>query len=233
MSEKMNNNISISCASALFDSQKSLEMRDEGYIKFNCQHTKATWKKASMPLSSVTEEKLKALDYFRTRLWHKQLIGVYENGIGFGNISMRGEESFIISASATGAKEILGLQGYCLIPKIDIDSNCVWSMGVLKASSESMTHAAIYKNAPQVNYVVHVHDKNLYTKLLAQNNILKTKENIPYGTVEMAYALMQIAQENPLGACVVMGGHDEGILFYDIGFEEVRERMKEHYTLED
>lgn len=205
---------------------------DEGYIKFDCQHTKAFWKDESMPLSLSDEKKLQELDDFRTDLWRKNLIGVYENGIGFGNISMRAQENFIVSASATGAHEILGLTGYCLIPKIDINSNRVWSYGHLKASSETMTHAAIYQSASKVNYVVHVHDKALYTQLCSQESAIKTQENIPYGTVEMAYALMEIAKQYPCGACVVMGGHDEGILFYDIGIKEVRERMKTYYSLE-
>lgn len=206
---------------------------DEGYIKFNCQHTIAKWQDASMPLPPDMEKKLKNLDYFRTSLWRAQLIGVYENGIGYGNISVRSYENFIISASATGMHEILGFEGYCFIPKIDINSNCVWSVGAFKASSETMTHAAIYASAPNVNYVVHVHDKKLYTRLLAQETILKTQENIPYGTVEMAYALIGIAKENPNGACVVMGGHDEGILFYDTSLENVQKRMKEYYFLEE
>lgn len=220
---------------------------DEGYIKFDCQHTEAKWHDVNMPLSQEMEEKLLALDRFRTSLYYKKLIGVYENGIGYGNISMRDDkkcaifesnqeeckDDFIISASATGGREILGFDGYCLIPKTEIDLNRVWSLGTLKASSETMTHAAIYRSAPKVNCVVHVHDKILYSQLLARNNIPKTQENIPYGTVEMAYALMQIAKENPLGACVVMGGHDEGILFYDIGLKQVCERMKKYYSLED
>lgn len=63
----------------------------EGYIKFNCH-----WKQEEFLFQ---EEIFRQLEAARTKLYDLGLIGMYPDGIGFGNISARsGEgESFIIT----------------------------------------------------------------------------------------------------------------------------------------
>ena len=74
-------------------------MIDEGYIKFSIK-----WSKGSPP----QHPDLDHLNTIRTKLHKLGLIGVYDNGIGYGNLSIRSEkpEAFIISGTATGAKEV-------------------------------------------------------------------------------------------------------------------------------
>jgi L-ribulose-5-phosphate 4-epimerase len=55
-------------------------MIDEGYIKFNAQ-----WKKGEALPSPFLQPLLQA----RQQLYDLKLIGAYENGIGYGNISRR------------------------------------------------------------------------------------------------------------------------------------------------
>ena len=95
----------------------------------------------------------------------------------------------------------------------------------MPASSETMTHAVIYQNLHAVNCVVHIHSRELYDALLKQENALKTPKDVPYGTPEMAYAIMEIAKKYPLEACIVMAGHDEGIILYGITIEHVRSQI--------
>lgn len=53
---------------------------DEGYIKYQCHWTKQ---------KSVTPEEIAALNQWRNKLYQLGLIGQYDNGIGFGNLSRR------------------------------------------------------------------------------------------------------------------------------------------------
>lgn len=221
-------------------------MIDEGYVKFECHHNVATWNTPQLPLSPPLETKLQAIDDLRTELHDAKFIGIYENGIGYGNISLRSNivmnnnsenveittdiatetlSNFVISATATGGARELELDGYSLVSKIDIENNAVWSTGPLQASSETMTHAAIYCTAERVNCVVHIHNRELYDALLKQENSLQTPKNIAYGTVEMAYAIMAIAKKYPLEACIAMGGHDEGIIIYGISIDHVKSQL--------
>ena len=72
------------------------------YIKFNCNLIKGT----------VEKEKIEELNYWRNKLFEMGLIGVYENGVGFGNISERTQgNKFIITGSTTGGKEKLDEKG--------------------------------------------------------------------------------------------------------------------------
>lgn len=217
-------------------------MIDEGYVKFKCHHEITVWNSPLLPLTQELETKLKALDELRTELHDANFIGIYENGIGYGNISLRSNiitnknsntaeviadapSNFVISATATGGARELELDGYCLVTKIDMENNMVWSTGSLPASSETITHAAIYQSSQEVNCVVHIHNRKLYDELLKQQNSLQTPKNIAYGTVEMAYSIMEIAKKYPLEACIAMAGHNEGIIIYGISIEHVKSQL--------
>ncbi len=230
-------------------------MIDEGYIKFNCVHTPMEWEApelASHLNHANLAERLAELDVLRTDLHDVGFVGMYESGIGFGNISLRlksepvgepvnesvadsadvnGVDSvenkyFIISATATGGARELGRDGYCLVTKSSKEENKVWSMGPLQASSETLTHAAIYEASPQVQYIVHIHHKQLFSALLQEKQSLKTPKNVAYGTVEMALALQDVVKSSPLEGCVVMQGHDEGIIFYATSIEQIRSLIR-------
>ena len=69
---------------------------NEGYIKFKCN-----WEKKGF---FFPREAFSYINNWRQKLYNHDLIGAYENGIGFGNLSMRVDNTdcFIISGSATG-----------------------------------------------------------------------------------------------------------------------------------
>ena len=74
---------------------------EEGYIKYNC-----VWKKEDF---NFPENVFKSLNFWREKLYALKLIGVHEDGIGYGNISIRSyNKSFIITGSGTGKKGYLG-----------------------------------------------------------------------------------------------------------------------------
>ncbi|HEX5668085.1 MAG TPA: class II aldolase/adducin family protein, partial [Chitinophagaceae bacterium] len=98
------------------------------------------------------------LNLWRDRMYEKRLIGVYPDGIGFGNISQRWKgNTFLISGTATGGFTTLNESHYSLVTHYDLGTNSVTCEGRVKASSESLTHAAIYECSATTHAVIHVH----------------------------------------------------------------------------
>jgi 5'-methylthioadenosine phosphorylase len=109
----------------------------QGVVKFNCH-----WNQSGPVIS---DEQYEIVNYWREILYNMDLIGAYENGVGFGNISMRirGINQFVITGSATGEIPELEPGHYVKVSSFNIDDNAVQCVGPLKASSESLTHAAM------------------------------------------------------------------------------------------
>ena len=179
---------------------------DEGVIKYSSERV------AGQVSVSVALNQLNAA---RTTLFELGLIGAYPNGIGYGNLSLRqAGTQFVISASATGAAHTLRSDQFCLVEAFSIEGNWVRSRGALPASSESMTHGAIYLANPAVQCVIHVHSRSLFDALLAQG-AARTSADIAYGTPAMAQAVMRLVQTQPvLPVLFVMAGHAEGVVAY-------------------
>ncbi len=181
---------------------------NEGYLKFDCHLTK---EKISIP-----EALFKPLNNWRNELWLKGLIGSYPNGIGYGNISVRvpGSNQFYISGTATGGIQNLEQVHYPLVERCDPAMNTVWCTGLINASAESMSHAAIYQANPDVGAVVHVHNRRLWEKY--KEVLPTTDQNIEYGTPEMSGAirLIMTLPETLNRKIFVMGGHEEGLVSF-------------------
>ena len=186
----------------------------EGYIKFQCN-----WEQKEIP---IQEELFQALEQERSQLFKLGLIGMYPDGIGYGNISVKSAEntSFIITGSATGQYAHLEQSHFALVTGYNFEENSVTCEGMTRASAESLTHSAVYEALPEVAAVVHVHCLWLWEKLM--NIYPTTSEIIEYGTPEMAYAVKNlIATLNPKQEkIIVMGGHREGILAFGRNLKE-------------
>ena len=196
----------------------------EGYIKFNCIRKQEG--------IHIQEDIYAQLETARTRLYALGLIGMYPDGIGFGNISIRNNvgAAFIISGSATGGLSHLKPSDYSLVTKYDIAKNTIHCSGLTKASSESLTHAAVYQSVPKAGAVVHVHCLWLWEKLL--NAFPTTSEEIEYGTCEMADSVGKLALEivGNEQQIIVMGGHREGILAFGNNITEVTSQIINLYN---
>lgn len=186
----------------------------DGYVKFDCHLTK---EKIAIP-----SELFAPLNYWRNELWLKCLIGAYPNGIGYGNISVRklGSDQFYISGTATGGIPELDQIHYPLVERCDPALNSIWCRGLIKASAESMSHAAVYSANGDIGAVVHVHSRLLWERYL---DILPTTDkNVEYGTPEMAFEIGRIMSlpETLAHKILVMGGHEEGIISFGKTVEE-------------
>lgn len=181
-------------------------MLDEGYVKYQ-----SDWSEGPAPDPAAALH----LEEWRGRLFAAGLIGHYEDlGIGFGNISIRcGEsEQFLITGTQTGHIETTTEQHYSLVTEYDIERNQIRCRGPIQASSEAMTHAAIYELEPSIAAVVHVHSKLLWDHHL--NTLPTTSPKVAYGTPEMAKEFRRLYAETNFGlqGIAVMGGHEEGLI---------------------
>ena len=196
----------------------------EGYIKFNC-----IWQKGEI---HIQDETFTQLESARSELYALGLIGMYPDGIGFGNLSVRSDDAvhFIISGSATGAFARLEQSDYALVTDCHIIKNTIFCTGQTKASSESLTHAAIYQALPEASAVVHVHCLWLWKKLL--NDFPSTQAKIEYGTPEMADAVGKLASaiNGTEEKIIVMGGHREGILTFGSNLAEATSQIINIYN---
>ena len=198
------------------------EKNEEGYIKFNC-----SWIiKKTLPAKLLLQ-----INEWRNKLYNLGLIGAYNNGIGFGNISIRhNNSSFIISGSATGNLNTLNESHYTLVSEYSLRNNALTCKGPIKASSESLTHAAIYECSPESNSVIHVHNFSLWKELL--NKIPTTKKEVEYGTPEMANEIKRLFSEGTVNTkkIIAMHGHEEGILCFGKNLNEAGEVLLKYFT---
>ncbi len=180
----------------------------EGVVKFNCH-----WSQSGPVIS---DEQYEIINYWRKVLFNMNLIGAYENGVGYGNISMRSGQGnqFIITGSSTGEIPELEPGHYVKVVSFNIDDNAVQCIGPLKASSESLTHAAIYMSDPGTNAVVHVHSIEMWDELI--HKAPTTNPGMDYGTTELAKNILKILKEPEVldKKIIVMAGDRAGILTF-------------------
>ena len=196
--------------------------QEEGVIKFNCQWT------PSGPLDRALLEEINA---WRDKLFALKLIGVTDDGIGYGNISVRFKENeFIISGSGTGKFDKLDESHYALVTDYSVTENSLRSTGPIIASSESLTHAMIYENAERMHGVIHVHHEPLWNLLLRQ--FPATAPGIEYGTPEMAREIVRLFNEKNLfkNRIFAMTGHHGGIVCFGKNLDEAGELLLNHFA---
>lgn len=150
------------------------------------------------------------------------LIGAYENGVGYGNISMRirGSNQFVITGSATGEIPELEPGHYVKVSSFNIEDNAVQCVGPLKASSESLTHAAIYSADTGANAVVHVHSIELWNELIYK--VPTTNPAMDYGTSGLAKDILRLFKDSDVyeKRIIVMAGDRAGLLTFGNDMDE-------------
>jgi len=197
---------------------RSVWVRDEGQVKFESDLYK------SPPPSEWDVEEV---NLWRDRLYALGYIGAYDDGVGYGNISIRPANlrQFIITGTSTGKVPMLGPEHFTRVSSYDIDRNAVVCEGKVHASSESMTHAAVYACDPSVRAVIHIHSKPHWDRLLGR--IPTTSESAAYGTPEMAREIKRLFDETDFATLgvMVMAGHEEGILSFGPTLTEAGRRL--------
>ena len=193
-------------------------MIDEGYTKYECE-----WRRGP----ALAAETVAELNACRNRLFDAGLVGHYEqHGVGFGNLSIRAcDGSFIISGTQTGHIEQTDARHWSRVTGYNIDANRVTCEGPVQASSEALTHAAIYELDPDIQAIAHVHSGELWHRLI--DRIPTTSRDVPYGTPDMAREFVRLYRETGLAESrvAVMGGHDEGLVAFGRDIDEATARV--------
>lgn len=129
-------------------------------------------------------------------------------GIGFGNVSVRDGDAFAITGTQTGKEPTLTPSHVSRVLRAAPEANRVWSEGPRPPSSESMTHAVIYREHSALGAVIHGHHPGVWRARHALQ-LPCTPANIPYGTPAMADAVAGLAA----GAqAFAMDGHIDGFV---------------------
>lgn len=184
---------------------------DEGYIKYNIN-----W--INEPLKIPVPNQLME---WRDKMHELKQIGHYADiNIGYGNISIISDGGFLISGTQTGDVYPIKPEDFTLVTDYNIQANSVTCKGEIKASSESMTHAAVYEADKSINAIIHIHNEKLWSALM--DKVPTTKKDVPYGTPEMANEIFRLFQETNVHEekIIVMAGHDEGIISFGKNLNE-------------
>lgn len=192
-------------------------MIDEGYTKYAVR-----W----IDRATLDRPEIAELERWRRLLFEAGLVGVYtESRIGYGNISIRtGEREFLVSGTQTGHLPRTGPAHYALVTDYDIEGNTLTCRGAVQASSEGLTHAALYELDESINAVVHVHDDALWRRLLETAPV--TAAGVAYGTPAMAREFGRLYRETSFAQTrlAAMAGHEGGIVTTGETLREAAER---------
>lgn len=169
------------------------------------------------------------LEDWRQKLFTLKLIGEYpESQLGYGNLSQRYDYSswlktnnpqYLITGTQTGKFPELNGNFYTRVLDVDIENLKITMMGPIEASSEALTHAAIYGHNPNIKAVFHIHSFEIWKGMIEDHADHIPKE-IEYGTIEMAKATANCIKKNDFGI-FCMHGHEDGIVAYGRNLEEV------------
>ena len=201
-------------------SKQGIELTiDEGYVKYVSHWT---------PGDATHIVAARDLDHWRRPLFEAGLIGEYKDlGIGYGNISVRRGSGnlFLISGTQTGHLSTTNEQHYSLVTDCDIRNGIVRCSGPIQASSEAMTHGAIYALGDAIGAVVHVHSEELWQRFL--HKLPTTDPDVAYGTSDMARELERLYRHAGFkeAGVAVLAGHDEGLISIGTTLEQAATRI--------
>lgn len=141
------------------------------------------------------------------------------DGYGFGNLSRRLPEpdgdAFIISGTQTGHLHALRPEDYATVLTCNPETNYLQATGQIKPSSEALSHGVLYRSAPAIQWVMHLHSPEIFRQR-ARLNLPGTAPDADYGTPAMAAEILKLVQSHDPQepGLLVMTGHQDGILAY-------------------
>lgn len=189
----------------------------EGVIKFNLTFRTETLKGVDVAQLSAWRTVLKELGLVG------QTPGRYD-GYGFGNISQRCADGFVISGTQTGDLDAVTLDDYAVCDTWDLKRNAVDARGTIKPSSESLSHASIYDVHKSVTCALHAHSPDIWRNTI-ELGIAVTDESVAYGTPEMAEEVRRLIRDMDSPGIFSMGGHEDGVFTFGRSLEEAGQLM--------
>lgn len=205
---------------------------NEGVIKYQLEFTKS---------SSPPGNLLKDLKAWRKILYQLNLVGQDPNrysGYGYGNLSSRimnrkpaDKPGFIITGTQTGHLSELSEEHYAFVTDCEVALNRIKAEGVIKPSSEALTHGAVYQADFRINYVFHVHNPDIWENRETLG-IPTTDVNVEYGTPDMARDIQRLLQSDESRNChiIVMAGHEDGVVSFGQSAAEAGDTLTSYLT---
>lgn len=179
-----------------------------------------------------------ALETWRMQLFKLNLIGEYPvEQVGFGNMSEAIDYSdlfefhgtqFVITGTQTGKYSKLSGEHYTRVLGYDITHQKIQVMGPVEASSEALTHAAIYEANSEIKAIFHIHSKEIWQGMIT-DKLPATHQDIPYGTLEMANAVKDLIASSCHGV-ICMKGHEDGVIAYAETLQKAGDLILELYS---
>lgn len=183
---------------------------DEGVTRYEIDHERTPG-----PTGPLVEALLVARAAMFERGWIGRDAARY-GGVGYGNASVRlSSNAFVITATQTGHIAALGPDDVTVVVSVDHHANRVRCVGPRPASSEAMTHAAVYAAAPTVGCVLHAHIPTPHW-MRSLCVLPATHPWVDYGTPAMADEVGRVfAQTDSLARGIfAMGGHEGGLVTF-------------------
>lgn len=181
----------------------------EGVIQFECCLV--------APGAEMPDDLAQPLLAWRKVLRRLELIGQTKaryGGLGYGNISRRvpgAAGGFLITASQTSGIADAGVEHLVWVRRWDLGRFQVEAEGALPPSSESLTHAMLYANDPQVNWVLHGHCPDIWQNAAAVG-LAAIDADVGYGSPQMAAAVTALLSTTCVRPLVfVTLGHQDGV----------------------
>lgn len=203
-------------------------MSQEGVIKFKIDHKNE---------KVLTKEDIGDINHYRQILFDKKLIGVYPSNhpkfpdTGFGNISKRINDKFIITGTQTGGKEELKPKDYALVTKFSIDNNKVVSKGKTMPSSETITHGSVYGTHKEIKVIMHAHSNEIWNNYKGLD-LHSTRKDVKYGTPELAREIKRLFKDTNVKdeRIFVIRGHEDGVVSFGDSFENALRPLLEAHS---
>lgn len=182
----------------------------EGVIQF--AYDLRTADRPPLPL-----ERFAQLQAWRQILRQLGLLGQDPNrydGLGFGNMSVRDPElpgQFAITASQTGAVPVLAPGDLVRVLNCNLGRFWVDAEGSQPPSSETLTHGMIYAADPDIHWVFHCHNPEIWRRAPALE-LPCTAAGVGYGSPAMTAAVAQVLRRHKQRPILfVTLGHEDGL----------------------
>jgi len=192
----------------------------------------------------IDAERARKLNEWRALLYAAGLVGQDEtryNGDGYGNLShriepyemQRNRRAFIVTGSQTGYLPTLGREHFVNVIGCYPERNIVVQVrGQANASSESMSHEAVYNADDSCRAVFHVHSPQIWN-CSGNLQIPATRETVECGTPEMAEEIERLFKDTDVAErrILTMGGHEDGIITFGRTLDEAGLNMMKYLSL--
>lgn len=194
------------------NSQKKSDSNPEGVIKFKLNWEKIALDEDDKQIATFIESLNGWRRIFRDLGVLGQQADRYD-GLGFGNISRRTPQGFVITGSQTGEITELQFEHYSEVTGWRLEKGIMDARGLAKPSSESLTHAAVYQSDQSICCVFHVHSPDIW-QLSDKLALPSTPAEVEYGSAAMADAVKAIVSAFPGEGVLAMKGHRDGVIAY-------------------